>query len=246
MPRGPPEVCGARSAVWLPGCAATSRTVVTAVRYCSAAVACCSRSLTWPWSRTFHAPRTTIASTAAIAAIPGQRPGPAPRALGPGGALVRGREGNRRGAFGGRRRGRPLGRGSLGEVRRGGGHDPVAERGRRLDQRDVRRLQQVRHDPAELLELGVGLGARREVLADGRHLGVVERAQDVERGEIERLGVRQRGRLHRHGVSASPASAASPVSAARIASSPSRTRLFTVPSGVPVRSAISTWVRPPK
>ena len=32
----------------------------------------------------------------------------------------------------------------------------------------------------------------------------------------------------------------------RIASSPSRIRLLTVPSGVPVRSAISCWVIPPK
>ena len=37
-----------------------------------------------------------------------------------------------------------------------------------------------------------------------------------------------------------------PMSARRIASSPSRIRLLTVPSGVSVRTAISCWVSPPK
>ncbi len=36
------------------------------------------------------------------------------------------------------------------------------------------------------------------------------------------------------------------IMASRSESRPSRTRLLTVPSGVPVRSAISAWVRPPK
>ena len=36
------------------------------------------------------------------------------------------------------------------------------------------------------------------------------------------------------------------IMASRSESRPSRTRLLTVPNAVPVRSAISAWVRPPK
>src|SRR6185436_1470805 len=98
-----------------------------------------------------------------------------------------------------------------------------------------------RHDATELGEVGVGFRAIGEMLADGIHLLVGQGAQDVRGGEVADLVAGQPS-----GLAAWPACIGHGDSISRIASRPSRIRLFTVPSGVPVRSAISVCVSPPK
>ena len=73
-----------------------------------------------------------------------------------------------------------------------------------------------------LLEVGLGLGA----------LLRVESAQRQGPGELLEFGAG-------HGPASSASTAAN-------FSIPSRTRVFTVPRGSPVRAAISRWVRPSK
>ena len=121
------------------------------------------------------------------------------------------------------------------EVGCGGGHDPILEGGRRLDRKQA--CLQHRHDAAELVELVVRLGARRQVSADRGHLVLVERAQHERRRQVDDLVVAEFGGTTRVGHGDNTR---------RIARRPRRIRLLTVPSGVPVRSAISTWVSPPK
>ena len=95
-------------------------------------------------------------------------------------------------------------------------------------------------------ELRVRVRAGREVLADGVRLVRVERAGDEQRREVADLVA---GRAFRV-VMAGPPRRLERRRRAELADagrrSASRTRLFTVPSGRPVRSAISDWVRPPK
>ena len=94
-------------------------------------------------------------------------------------------------------------------------------------------------------------GAGGEMGTHGVGLGRLEGAQDEGARQVADVLAGQLdgpGRIG-HGVPASMPSrstASSPVSDRRIASSPSRIRLLMVPSGVPVRVAISCWVRPPK
>src|SRR4051794_30329403 len=126
----------------------------------------------------------------------------------------------------------------LGEIGGGRGHDPGAERGRRLYQPQLAELGQARDDSAERLELGVRLGAAGEVVANGGLLGWLEGPEDKAGREIARLLVSHPRLAHAPSPampSARPSS--SPTSARRSESSPRRTRLLTVPSGVPVRSA---------
>ena len=70
-------------------------------------------------------------------------------------------------------------------------------------------------------------------------LAALPDAQRVEARELADVVAGHRGRV-RHGASAE----ASGPSSRRIETSARRTRPLTVPSGTPVRSAISTWVRP--
>ena len=75
------------------------------------------------------------------------------------------------------------------------------------------------------------------MLANRGHLVVGQRAQHERGGEVGDLVTAQpagRSRIGHGEITL------------RMASRPSRMRLLTVPNGVPVRSAISTWVRPPK
>ena len=92
----------------------------------------------------------------------------------------------------------------------------------------------------ELGDLGVVLRAGREMRAHGGRLGGFERAEHEGAAHLDDLVVGQLA--HRIG----PAHAEPPSRFRRMASSPSRIRLLTVPSGVAVRSAISCWVSPPK
>ena len=110
--------------------------------------------------------------------------------------------------------------------------------GRRLDDRHAR-SQHRQHGP-ELGDLGVVLGARREVRPHGLRLGGLERAEHEGPTHLDDLVVGQHGCLIR------PAHEDPPSRSRRMVSRPSRIRLLTVPSGVPVRSAISCWVNPPK
>ncbi len=92
-------------------------------------------------------------------------------------------------------------------------------------------------DSPSSVELGVRVVAAREVLADGRHLVRVEHAGDEQRREIPDLVA---GEVHGVGHGGPSAiSSVAPPSSRRNATSASRTRLFTVPSGTPRRSAIS-------
>ena len=119
--------------------------------------------------------------------------------------------------------------------RRRDGLDRLEQRGRRLAERE---------------QLLVRVGTVREVLADRRHLVGVEGIDGEQRREVPDL-VAGEGGPGRHG-GPSRASAASRAgdtarpSSRRRATSASRTRLLTVPSGTPVRSAISVCVNPPK
>ena len=134
---------------------------------------------------------------------------------------------------------------SFGQILCGDGHDPAAERWRRIHELDGRRER--RHDLAELDELRMRFGARGEMVAHLRLLMPFEGTEDECRGEIANLVARH---LPTPWMPSSPPSSAdvppSPRRARRSARSPSRIRLLTVPSGVAVRSAISCWVRPPK
>ena len=157
------------------------------------------------------------------------------RRRGRAGSLDRSR-GHRPGGRDGRRRFDDRPAGGLGRDR---GKDPAAERRRRLDR--LERVGEVWHDAAELGELGVGLRARRQVLADRDHLAGVEGAQHEARGEVADLVAGQRRRRSWRSSrrpSRRVRSGPSPVRTRRSASSPSRIRLLTVPSGAPVRSAI--------
>ena len=124
------------------------------------------------------------------------------------------------------------------EIGRGGGHDPRLEPGRRFDRRHA--LGEGRQHAAQLGDLGMRVGAGLEMGADGRLLGGVERTQDERPGHLPDLVAGQ----GTHPVGSGHAEPAS--RARRMASRPRRIRLLTVPSGVPVRSAISCWVNPPK
>ena len=135
--------------------------------------------------------------------------------------------------------------------------DPALQRRRRLDHRHA--LSKDRKHRSELGHLGMRIGARRQVRPHGIGLVRIERAQHERSGELAHLvaaevGAGRPGHVgHRESA---PTSATASVSAAtdpsassrtrRIASSPRRIRLFTVPRGVAVRSATSTWVKPPK
>ena len=113
-----------------------------------------------------------------------------------------------------------------------------SERRRRLDQRAGRPAAPARRRRARRTRRA----ARRtsQVLADGGHLGLGRarpgRTTAARSRTSSWVSLRPAaGRRVGHGDST-----------CRIASRPSRIRLLTVPSGVPVRSAISTWVSPPK
>ena len=123
------------------------------------------------------------------------------------------------------------------QVSRRGGQDALLEFDGWFDRPDG--AHEHGQHAAELHHLGMRFGAGRQVLAHGGHLGIVERAQHERRGEVAHVVAAELadGGLMRigHGDNSR-----------RMASSPRRIRLFTVPSGVPVRTAISTCVRPPK
>ena len=155
-------------------------------------------------------------------------------------STVGGRRRYRRRGWSGHGRGLSAGRAlGVGRCRR---EDSLLEAGRRRNELD--RLEQGRHDRVELGHLRVGLGARREVAPHriGLSRPRARRARTPARGP--RPPRRQAGEgVLSHGSSPSPPRG---ISAARMPWRPSRSRPFTVPSGTPVRSAISVWVRPPK
>ena len=135
------------------------------------------------------------------------------------------RDGCRRGS---RARGKIVGR---------GGEDPALQGGRRLD--GLEGLGQRRHHRTQLGELLVRQRTRAEVLANRLLLVGLERVQHERGGQLDRLLVGQ-SRPVVHGPT--------PCSRRwrRIASSASRIRPLTVPSGAPVLVAISCCVSPPK
>ena len=129
-----------------------------------------------------------------------------------------------------------------------GRSDPGAERGGRLER--LERLGEVGNDTAELVELDMRLRAGREVEPHGLHLVGVEGAEHEPGGEVADL-VAGRGAAWPDDRSCRtrPVRSGADVVAGQgpaQARSPSRIRLLTVPSGAPVRSAISCWVSPPK
>ena len=118
--------------------------------------------------------------------------------------------------------------------------DPALQRRGRLDERD--RCVEHRQDGGQLVDLGVRLIAGREMGADGLGLGRLERVEDEPGREVADVVAGER-----HGLARlAHVTASWPSRTRRMASRPSRIRLLTVPSGVPVRSATSTWVNPPK
>ena len=190
-------------------------------------------------ARRSRGPRRSGGPTTSGEAPPGRR------ALG---ALRRGRERRRRRRpWRGGRRGesrRPARRGR--SVGRGRGHDP-APSARPAARRPARsQPAPAATDPSSAISAWArsrSRGASRTAVG----LGGVERAQHERppgRGRRRAQVVGQHGSLIGSLTSASSPAFAS--SARRMASRPSRIRLLTVPSGVPVRSAISCWVSPPK
>ena len=103
------------------------------------------------------------------------------------------------------------------------------ERRRRLDGFG-RREANPDHDALHLLELRLAGGTRRQMRLERLLLGGVESPQRVSRHQVVELLVWRR---HRHVASA-----------VRRADMAARRRVFTVPRGTPVRSAISECVRP--
>ena len=124
-----------------------------------------------------------------------------------------------------------------GEIVGRGGEDAALQGGRRLDGLDG--LGQRRHHRTKLGELLVRQRTRAEVLANRLLLVGLERVQHERGGKFDRFLVGQ-SRPVVHG--------AAPCSRRwrRIASSASRIRPLTVPSGAPVLAAISCCVSPPK
>ncbi len=120
----------------------------------------------------------------------------------------------------------------------GGRHDPALQAVGWLDDRDD--LGEGRDHGAELRDLGMAVRVRGQVRPDRRRLIGFEGVEDVGGRKLADLVTGQVA----HGVEVAHVDPTS--SDRRIASRPRRIRLLTVPSGVPVRSAISCWVRPPK
>ncbi len=133
-----------------------------------------------------------------------------------------------------RRRRSVCGRGLCG----GSGQDPRLQAYGRLHERDD--LDKRRHHRTELRHLLVCLATGGQVCANRRCVGSLERPENEGAGHVADLVARQ---LPHDGWAAHDAPTSS---ARRIARSPRRIRLLTVPSGAPVRPAISCWVSPAK
>ena len=127
---------------------------------------------------------------------------------------------------------------ALPEVRLRRGQQAGLEPCRRLHGLDA--LEQGRGRLPELGDLGMRLRAGREVRPDRVRLGRLERPEGVQRSEVAHGVAVEVERPQGHGSTPGLASSR------RSAPSPRRMRPFTVPSGTPVRSAISVWLRPPK
>src|SRR6185295_7964344 len=124
---------------------------------------------------------------------------------------------------------------------------PRARRGRRG--RDALHQRVLDHGGRRLRQRGGEARERLLALAQGAHrLRIAGLQQGLETGALLSLepaqGVRRRQLADL--VAIHVAESLSPLSAPRSRSSPSRVRVFTVPSGSPSRVAISDWVSPSK
>ena len=173
----------------------------------------------------------------------------------------RGRRGRRRGRGGWPRRGAARSRALRGhsparlQVRGRGRHDPALQAGRRLDHRRASARTATTDPSSAISTCGSAQDARCARTASAsasssapstNEAASSRTSSQLRSGRVGRRHVGHRASPPAPGMPLGTPRSSSPASSStrRIASSPSRIRLLTVPSGVAVRSATSTWVRP--